>query len=266
MKGTTTMSPHFNRQFWMLDFRLLTNRDFLKFIRSSEFATFLVLLRHVWRGRTEHYMGLRKLYVEENKLVSSLTRAKIAEYTDIAEDNISRHLTALEKKGIIQIGRTGRQNIFILGEWIDVYGDGSYRGVEWFFIDGVFGVSKDDLTKTSDQPRRSPSDQTRRLASDTNREGNREERTVGANGDLKALPDLDQPQAKTEFMAGEILDQLGDEHSLRFYTLAASKVPETEIRRVLAEIRADGAEHPARLFTYRMKRYAGDRWRIDARA
>ena len=251
------MSPHFNRQFWMLDFRLLTNRDFLRFIRSSEFATFLVLLRHVWRGQAEHYMGLRKLYVEEKKLVCSLTRAKIAEYTNIAEDNISRHLTALEKRGIIQIGRTGRQNIFVLGEWIDVYGDGSYRGVEWFFIDGVFGVSKDDLTKASDQPRRSPSDQTRRLASDTNREGNKE-RTVGSNGDLKALPDLDQPQGKAEFIAEEILRQLGDEHSLRFYKLVASKVPESEIRRALSEIRADGANDPARLFTYRMKRYAVD--------
>ncbi len=249
------MSAHFNRQFWMLDFRLLENPDFLQFIGSSEFATFLVLLRYVWRGETEHYMGLRALYREEKKLVCSLTRRKIAEYTGIAEDNISRHLTSLQNKGIIQISRTGRQNIYVLGEWIDVYHDGSYRGVEWFFIDGVFGVSKDDLTNSSDLSRRSPSGQTRRSASDTNRKENREE-TVSRNGDLKGLPDLEQPEEKVEYLAEEILRELGDKHSANFYRLVARKVPEPEIRRTLSEIRADGAEVPAKVFTYRMKLYA----------
>ena len=239
----------------MLDFRLLTNRDFLQFIGTSEFATFLVLLRHVWRGDVEHYMGLRQLYRDHRQLASSLTRKKIAEYTGIAEDNISRHLTALQKKGIIQIERTGRQNIFVLGEWIDVKGDGSHRGVEWFFIDGVFGVSKDDLTNSSDQSRRSASGQTRRKASDTNIEENREE-TVRGNGGLKTLPDLDQPEDKTEFVAEEILEELGDNHSANFYRLVAKKVPEPVIRRALAEIRADGADHPAKVFTHRMMRFA----------
>ena len=53
-----------------------------------------------------------------------------------------------------------------------------------------------------------------------------------------------------------ILDALGDEHSLRFYQLVAAKIPEAEIHRALAEIKADGAEHPARLFTYKMKQAA----------
>ena len=250
------MSAHFNRQFWMLDFRLLTNRAFLRFIGTSEFATFLVLLRYVWRGETEHYMGLRKLYREERKLVSSLTRQKIAEHTGIAEDNISRHLTALQKKGIIQISRTGRQNIFVLGEWIDVHKDGTHRGVEWFFIDGVFGVSKNDLTKASDQTRRSPSGQTRRSPSDTNREENREE-TVRRNGGLKDLPDLEQPDDKTAYLAEEILLELGDQHSAAFYRLVAKKVPEHIVRRALAEIRSDGADHPAKVFTHRMMRFSG---------
>ena len=200
-------------------------------------------------------MGLRRLYREEKKLVSSLTRQKIAEYTGVAEDNISRHLTALQKKGIIQIERTGRQNIFILGEWIDVHEDGSYRGVEWFFIDGVFGVSKDDLTKTSDQTRRSASGQPRRLPSDTNREVNTKENTVRENGDLKDLPDLEQPKGKAEYVAEEILQRLGDKHSANFYKLVARKVPEHIIHQALAEIRADGADSPAKVFTYRMKRY-----------
>ena len=57
-------------------------------------------------------------------------------------------------------------------------------------------------------------------------------------------------------MAQQILDQLHDEHSKPFYQRIAAKVPEDEIRRALAEVKADGADHPARLFTYKMKRYA----------
>ena len=38
--------------------------------------------------------------------------------------------------------------------------------------------------------------------------------------------------------------------------MVAARVPEDEIRRALAEVKADGADNPARLFTYKMKRYA----------
>jgi hypothetical protein len=36
----------------------------------------------------------------------------------------------------------------------------------------------------------------------------------------------------------------------------AAKVPESVIRETLAMIQADGARSPAKLFTYRMQRYA----------
>jgi hypothetical protein len=43
---------------------------------------------------------------------------------------------------------------------------------------------------------------------------------------------------------------------VRFYELVAAKVPESVIREVLAEVRVDGARDPAKLFTYKIKRYA----------
>jgi hypothetical protein len=76
------------------------------------------------------------------------------------------------------------------------------------------------------------------------------------NGFFAQLPDLNQPNAKAKHIAQVILDALGDEHSLRFYELVAAKISEAEIHRALAEIKADGAEHPARLFTYKMKQAA----------
>ena len=73
---------------------------------------------------------------------------------------------------------------------------------------------------------------------------------------MKTLPNLEQPDGKTEFIAEEILEELGDAHSANFYRLVALKVPEPVIRRALAEIRADGARHPAKVFTHRMVRFA----------
>jgi len=52
------------------------------------------------------------------------------------------------------------------------------------------------------------------------------------------------------------LDELGDQHSERFYRLVAAKIPEAVIREAISSIRVDGAEHPAKLFTFKMQRYA----------
>jgi hypothetical protein len=44
--------------------------------------------------------------------------------------------------------------------------------------------------------------------------------------------------------------------SRKFYELVAAKIPEGVIRETLSQIRVDGARDPAKLFTYRMQRYA----------
>jgi hypothetical protein len=67
---------------------------------------------------------------------------------------------------------------------------------------------------------------------------------------------LGEPPEKTEYVAEQILKELGDKQSQRFYHLVAAKIPEGVIRETLAEVRVDGARDPARLFTYKIQRYA----------
>jgi DNA-binding transcriptional ArsR family regulator len=78
----------------------------------------------------------------------------------------------------------------------------------------------------------------------------------GEKSVLQKLPDLGEPPEKTEYVAEQILKALGDEKSQKFYHLVAAKIPEGVIRETLSEVRADGARDPARLFTYKIQRYA----------
>ena len=74
---------------------------------------------------------------------------------------------------------------------------------------------------------------------------------------VQQLPNLGDPPEKTEYVAKHvILQALGDEKSSRFYELVAAKIPEPVIRETLAEVKADGARSPAKLFTYKIQRYA----------
>lgn len=81
-----------------------------------------------------------------------------------------------------------------------------------------------------------------------------------ANGDRKSpvmkLPTLDQPEERTDLIVHDILAELGDGHSENFYRQVAARVPEQTIRAALAELKSDGADHPAKAFTYRMNQYA----------
>ena len=73
---------------------------------------------------------------------------------------------------------------------------------------------------------------------------------------LQQLKDLAQPHEQTAYVAHHILRALGDEKSRKFYELVAAKIPEGVIRETLSQIKVDGARDPAKLFTYRMQRYA----------
>ena len=87
----------------------------------------------------------------------------------------------------------------------------------------------------------------------------------GAVSSIQTLQDLDQPQEKTAYIAQYVLDELGDQQSRKFYALVAAKIPETVIREALSAIRVDGAENPAKLFTYKMQRYALGRRGLDSK-
>jgi hypothetical protein len=75
-------------------------------------------------------------------------------------------------------------------------------------------------------------------------------------GSLQQLKDLEQPPEQAAYITHNILKALGDEKSRKFYELVAAKIPEGVIRETLSQIKVDGARDPAKLFTYRMQRYA----------
>ncbi len=174
-------AENFNRQFILLDFADLDNPDFLSFTRSPEFSTYLVMRRHVWRSRDPHYMGLHALYAD-GTLACSLEREQIAELLKLSLVSISNDIQALARRAVIESRRTGRQNIFVLGRWVE--DEGAYY--EHFHLDRLYVRSKENLisglrdardkeTLTSDDNQTHPSEVKKSLA--INRERNREENT-----------------------------------------------------------------------------------------
>jgi hypothetical protein len=261
------MNINVNRQFILLDFELIDDPKFLEFVSASEFGTYLILRRFIWRGGEgkPHFLNLHNLYANDKLLVCSISNEKIASLLHLNDlTRVSKQLTKLEKYGVIKRIRTGRQNIYVLGEWYDYSEgkDGSKR-LEWFYLEQKFGVSKSDLAQKAKSELHPQTGQTWPKEPNINIEENREKNTV--NGVVKGgieksvvqqLPDLGEPPEKTEYVAKQILKELGDEKSQRFYHLVAAKIPEGVIRETLSEVRVDGARDPARLFTYKIQRYA----------
>jgi len=262
-----TMNINVNRQFVLLDFELIDDPRFLDFVSSAEFGTYLILRRFIWRGgeNKPHFLNLHQLYENDKLLVCSISNEKIASLLHLHDlTRVSKQLTKLEKYGVIKRIRTGRQNIYVLGEWYDYseVKDGSKR-LEWFYLEQKFGVNKSDLAQKAKSELHTDAGQTWPKEPNINIEENREKNTVNGvvkgreKSALQQLPDVGDPPEKAVYIAKHvILKALGDEKSSRFYELVAAKIPEQVIRETLAEVRADGARSPARLFTYKMQRYA----------
>jgi hypothetical protein len=137
------VNENFNRQFILFDFKHLDDPAFLDFIGAAEFRTFLILLRYVWRGE-HHRLGLDELYKHEHKLVVAISREFMAKKLRLQDETrVSKHLKKLEDLKLIQRTRTGRETIFVVGEWIDISEehDGSAKK-EWFYYERVFGKQK----------------------------------------------------------------------------------------------------------------------------
>ena len=58
------MNINVNRQFILLDFELIDDPRFLDFVSASEFGTYLILRRFIWRGgeNKPHFLNLHNLY------------------------------------------------------------------------------------------------------------------------------------------------------------------------------------------------------------
>src|SRR5436309_3509846 len=246
------MNINLNRQFILLDFELIDDPQFLEFVSSAEFGTYLILRRFIWRGgeNKPHFLNLHNLYETDKLLVCSISNEKIASLLHLNDlTRVSKLLTKLEDYGVIKRIRTGRQNIYILGEWYDYSEakDGSKR-LEWFYLEQKFSVSKSDLAKTAKSDLAQNTGQAWPKEPNINIEENRENNTVNGSSKLiKNLANINIPDEQVDYIADYILHELGDKHSAKFYKLVSRKIPESVIRKALSEIKVDGAKHPAKV-------------------
>lgn len=160
--------------------------------------------------------------------------------TGLSKRHVQRALKSLEEQQIVEVTRT-------------VAEDGANE-INVYALHFAAGVgTKSPYGRDKKYPRvGTPTSTTRNSRQQT-------ENITVSNGDtslFQTLPDLKQPEARTEYATDFLLQQLGDKHSQRFYHLIAAKVPERVIRQALAELKADGAREPAKLFTHKMKLYA----------
>lgn len=129
----------FNRQFILIDFTDLDNPEYLAFTRSPEFSTYLMMRRFVWRSSRPHHMGLHALYAK-GALACSLERETIAEKLGVSVQSVSADISRLKERKVIEITRTGRQNIYLLGRWMEENG----ARYEHFFLDRLYIHPRED--------------------------------------------------------------------------------------------------------------------------
>jgi hypothetical protein len=168
------MNINVNRQFILLDFELIDDPRFLAFVSAAEFGTYLILRRYIWRGgeNKPHFLNLHHLYENDKLLVCSISNDKIASLLQLHDQTrVSKQLTKLENYGVVKRIRTGRQNIYVLGEWYDFSEgkDGSKR-LEWFYLEQKFGVSTSDLAQKAKSELHPHAGQTWPKEPDINRE------------------------------------------------------------------------------------------------
>lgn len=137
-----------HRQFILIFFEDLDHPEFVAFLRSPAFGTYAVMRRHIWRSDEQHYMGLHELH-RQGYLTCSLEREKIAEAVGgVSERTISRDIAHLTEQRIIESTFTGRQNIYILGEW-GMRADVRY---EVFYLSRMTGQPGHKCQGTRDKP------------------------------------------------------------------------------------------------------------------
>jgi len=102
-----------NRQFVPLDFEDLDNPTFIQFLRSPESSTYWVMRRCVWHSMRSPY-----------RLYCSLSRSQMAAYSggQVSERTITTDIARLVAKKIIEVISTGREPIYVLGNWCHIEG------------------------------------------------------------------------------------------------------------------------------------------------
>jgi predicted transcriptional regulator len=232
------VNAHFNSQFVMMDFELLDNPEFMRFVGSTAFSVYLVLRRYVWRSEErEHSAGLHQLYAH-GFLTSSVSVAALAERIGVSDRSVKEATTRLERLGIVQSRVTGREKVYTLGEWVDIseQKDGSVRK-EWFYLERVFAARGEEIFTSEVQVEKDTGRHEEKRPAEvqesacTNREENKES--------VNALPKQEKDSAHVCYVVEEILKVCGDQKSRAFYTKLATLLPDTLIFRSLSEIVQD---------------------------
>jgi len=198
---------------------------------------YLVLRRYVWRSEErEHSAGLHLLY-GQGLLTCSVSIATLAEKIGVTGRWIKDATTRLESLEIVTSRVTGREKVYLLGEWIDISEkkDGSVRK-EWFYLERVFASrGEENFTSDGKRPDRGEESFTTEVQEPAPAYINREENRESVNALGKKDPE------HVRYLVEQILDVCGDEKSRAYYTRLASRLPDDLIFRSLAEIRQDSA-------------------------
>lgn len=146
-------STTYNAQFLTIDFRLLDDPAFCKFMRSAAFPVYMLLRRYVWRGtKRKHPVDKVNELYRDGFLVAALPREMLAKKLELRNvASVSRHLAELEKLNVIRTVKTGRQNVYMLGTWEDrsLARDGSYV-IEIFLLEQRHGAELYDQPRHGD--------------------------------------------------------------------------------------------------------------------
>ena len=137
----------FNRQFVLIDFEDLDNPEFMAFVRSPEFSTYLILRRHVWRSaETPHSAGLHEYYAQ-GWLATSLSRRYIAEALGgVSLRTVTADITNLLKRRVIRrVVLEDNTAIYLLGRWRIIKEEEGEIYVEYYFLDALLGGMEENF-------------------------------------------------------------------------------------------------------------------------
>jgi hypothetical protein len=198
------------------------------------------------------YLALCEIESDFSESPINFFTQTVGTYAGTSRQVAGKYINMLEKDGLIS-------KVRMRDEKTKKYLPGTF--IEILDFDGVLETKK----PLAGYPTSGVSQQRDTLPSIRNISIDKKINTNTVNGVVKGgmeksvvqqLPNLGDPPEKTEYVAKQILKELGDEKSQKFYHLVAAKIPEGVILETLSAVRADGARDPARLFTYKIQRYA----------
>lgn len=90
---------------------LVSNKEFLKFIRSDEYGLFLYLQAHIIRGQQKkEFINLYQNYYKEGLLATQWNQEALAEKFDVDERTIKRWIKSLVDRKFIKINKEIKGN------------------------------------------------------------------------------------------------------------------------------------------------------------